>query len=448
MTVAVANVNSSNTSTWGDLILAVNYLADAMSSNTVTVGGTAATGNAVVNGSFQTTTMYANSISGGTIGASGVLTFTSNVVLSASQANVAANVSFSGANVTFSSPSIVSIPGGNSTYFGLGVNPATDKLTFYSLFQPSITTVANNDMLRYNGSNWVNVTPADVLDVLIANSASNGQVLSTASGVETLTNKTITTSGNNTITLNLGASGFTFSGNLANFNTSLSDGTFSTANNTLTLINKTINSANNTLNINLATANVSGNSAQFNAALSDATFLFDEDIATGIVKKTANSTYTAAVAGSDFVSPSVSITAGTGLSGGGTLSTTRTLSADISSNTEAIAGILNSKLITPQSLAATLNNLFDFAGSNELQFGDIIIKYGNHSCSGVNSTTVTFPEAFPNSIVHILVTPKILSSSGGLDSCPIVTGFPGLSSFTVSIPSKSSYSLYWMAIGT
>ena len=64
----------------------------------------------------------------------------------------------------------------------------------------------------------------------------------------------------------------TLTGTTAQFNTALSDDDFATLTNTVTLTNKTIDSASNTLTVDLSEATVTGTTAEFNTSLSDDNF--------------------------------------------------------------------------------------------------------------------------------------------------------------------------------
>src|SRR5210317_2661432 len=92
------------------------------------------------------------------------------------------------------------------------------------------------------------------------NSALSDGSFTSLAGTETLTNKTID-SANNTITLDLSEG--TLTGTLSEFNSALSDGSFASLAGTETLTNKSISLTNNT---------VTGTLAEFNSALSDGSF--------------------------------------------------------------------------------------------------------------------------------------------------------------------------------
>ena len=92
------------------------------------------------------------------------------------------------------------------------------------------------------------------------NTALSDDSFATLTNTVTLTNKTVNLSSN------------TLTGTTAQFNTALSDDSFATLTNTVTLTNKTIDSANNTLTVDLSEATVTGTTAEFNTALSDGSF--------------------------------------------------------------------------------------------------------------------------------------------------------------------------------
>jgi hypothetical protein len=101
------------------------------------------------------------------------------------------------------------------------------------------------------------------------NAAVSDANLASLAGPETLTNKTISL-GSNSI-----------SGTTAQFNAAITDGDFVTLNETETITNKTISLGNNTL---------SGTTAQFNTALSDSDFVTTGDVGTVTSTMIANGT--------------------------------------------------------------------------------------------------------------------------------------------------------------
>lgn len=72
----------------------------------------------------------------------------------------------------------------------------------------------------------------------------------------------------------------------------------------------------------------------------------------------------------EIVNSSRLISAGTGLTGGGSLAANRTLSADIASQSEAEAGTVSTKLMTPERVAQAIAALG--GASEELSAGDTI----------------------------------------------------------------------------
>lgn len=167
----------------------------------------------------------------------------------------------------------------------------------------------------------------------------------------TLENKTIS-SASNTITINLGSA--TVTGTTAQFNTALSDGSFATLAGTETLTNKTINLTSNTL---------TGTTAQFNTALSDGSFatLAGTETLTNKTINAANNTITGLttevdhdqttnfVANEHIDHTGVTLTAGTGLTGGGTIAASRTFNVDTASAANIRAGTAD-KVLTADGI--------------------------------------------------------------------------------------------------
>ena len=162
-----------------------------------------------------------------------------------------------------------------------------------------------------NGSNYVglkapNSISSDITFTLPGSDGTNGQVLQTdGSGNLTFGNvaSTLTivddTSTASTITLTtdtlslLGGTGIssTVSGDTVTF---AIDNTVVTTSGTQTLTNKTIDSASNTITVDLSEATVTGNTAEFNTALSDGSFatLAGTETLTNKTIDTANNTIT------------------------------------------------------------------------------------------------------------------------------------------------------------
>jgi len=157
-----------------------------------------------------------------------------------------------------------------------------NQMTTITIADDSSTTstITESDTLQFLGGTGISSTVSgDSVTFAIDNT------VTTNSGTQTLTNKTIDL-GNNTLT-----------GTTAEFNSALQDGSFATLAGTETLTNKTISSANNTITIteanisdlgayitasstntltnksfNLANNTLTGTTAEFNTALTDGSF--------------------------------------------------------------------------------------------------------------------------------------------------------------------------------
>ena len=97
-------VIDANTNSFQDLVDVAAEMATFLNAKTVSVDEQVTTGNAVVNGSIQSTTMYANTLSGGVIGNTQLLTISTNTAFT-SDVTIAGNTTITGnvtSNVTFS----------------------------------------------------------------------------------------------------------------------------------------------------------------------------------------------------------------------------------------------------------------------------------------------------------------------------------------------------------
>src|SRR5210317_1738441 len=165
------------------------------------------------------------------------------------------------------------------------------QMTTFTISDDSSTTstITQSDTLQFLGGTGIGSTVSgDTVTFAIDSS------VTTNSGTQTLTNKTID-SASNTLTLDLGEG--TLTGTTAEFNTALSDGSFATLAGSETLTNKVINTASNTITvveadisdlqsyiladssdtlqnkgIDLANNTLTGTTAEFNTALSDGSF--------------------------------------------------------------------------------------------------------------------------------------------------------------------------------
>jgi hypothetical protein len=182
MTWAVANTELTNT--FDNWRLRTNDLADAMSNVAITVDSNNAVGNAEVTGSFGATTLYANAITGGVIGAVTVLTITSNTLHGAQLAEFNANTKFSGANNFLGLAANLEITSSNATHNFFRANNSTNKMYFSQANTSDIADldksgIANNYIFIYN-----NVTEnfevgdasslAGVASITVSNTAPGG----------------------------------------------------------------------------------------------------------------------------------------------------------------------------------------------------------------------------------------------------------------------------------
>lgn len=156
MTISITPITVAS-STFGDWVATTNLIVDAISSNAVTVGGSAAVGDAVITGNFQVDTTFTDTISGGAIGSPATLTVSS-------VANVSNTLIVSGGNTQLGAFNTVHITGANTTHYLLGVDSVTNKLTLNQGAPIALSGVpANGQMLRWNGTAFEN-TDAIVVD--------------------------------------------------------------------------------------------------------------------------------------------------------------------------------------------------------------------------------------------------------------------------------------------
>jgi hypothetical protein len=176
MTITVSPV--SNNQTFGSWLTTTNRLANLISQNVVTsdssVGGSLTTGNSFVNGHFGAAFVYvANTLSGGNVSTSGVLTLLANVAISNGTSNVVTiTANSTESNVLITANNVAFVPSGNVTVGGntFVVNTAnvffsTTNIRFTN--SPLSGNITFNSNTTYNGS------------VIIANGSlgTNGSVL-------------------------------------------------------------------------------------------------------------------------------------------------------------------------------------------------------------------------------------------------------------------------------
>lgn len=136
---------------------------------------------------------------------------------------------------------------------------------------------------------------------------------------------------------------------------------------------------------------------------------------TGILKGNGTSAFTAASAGTDYVAPATTITAGTGLSGGGNLSTNRTLSLNLG-NANTWTG-LQTFANSSSTLASVFNTLYiggtatttiqgNTTGTSTIQ--------GFLNVTGTNSTS-TFSGALAATYLNVTGTSATSTFARGID---------------------------------
>ena len=155
-----------------------------------------------------------------------------------------------------SSSTSIPLGGGFSILGGTGITSSVSGSELTLDIDNTVTTNSGTQTLTNKtidlGNNTLTGTTAEF------NSALQDGSFATLAGTETLTNKTIS-SANNTITIT---------------ESNISDlGSYITASSTDTLSNKTIDSVNNTITLDLSEGTLTGTLAEFNTAVSDATLV-------------------------------------------------------------------------------------------------------------------------------------------------------------------------------
>lgn len=160
MPITVAN--TLTTSTFDFWRNRTNELAHSMTNFVVTVDSNTATGNAVVNGTIQATTLIANTVRGGTIASVGTLTIASNLSITSSTllvGNATSNVVITPNSFTLSNASFVTTGG-----ISLGNASANVVLTGNSVTVTNGSVVVSSGNITVsNATSNVFISPAGVL---------------------------------------------------------------------------------------------------------------------------------------------------------------------------------------------------------------------------------------------------------------------------------------------
>lgn len=158
------------------------------------------------------------------------------------------------------------------------------------------------------------------------------------------------------------------------------------------------------------------------------------------------------------VSTSRTLSAGTGLSGGGDLSINRTISADVASEAEAVAGTSNSKLITPLRLQQVINGLsmpsfshdalwipgLAFVGTGPSMSGTRtrLSVFGNYDSSGRLGNAVILPSGHYG-MTDFVLPPTLAPGTGVINLQWHVAVNGGGVNFTSYVEAYSNQSLSW-----
>jgi len=142
MTLPLSPINP-NTNTFSDWLFRTNQMANAFSTIAVTTNDSV-NGDVVIVGTSRANTLFADNISGGELGNTDVLVFSSNTVANGSLSTFNANTRFDGANNFFANVGNIQVGGVSNTDYVLAANTTTGKLRYIAT--PELD--ANGDLVH------------------------------------------------------------------------------------------------------------------------------------------------------------------------------------------------------------------------------------------------------------------------------------------------------------
>src|SRR6056300_725722 len=240
-----------------DTTVTDNQVSIAIDSTVTTNSGTQTLTNKTINSASNTITITESDISdlGSYITASSTDTLTNKTFDANGTGNSISNIEVADLASGVLDTDLASVSASDDTLASAKAIKAyvdtqtASQMTTFTISDDSSTTstITQSDTLQFLGGTGIGSTVSgDTVTFAIDSS------VTTNSGTQTLTNKTID-SASNTLTLDLGEG--TLTGTTAEFNTALQDGSFATLAGTETLTNKTINASSNTLS-NIANASL------------------------------------------------------------------------------------------------------------------------------------------------------------------------------------------------
>lgn len=170
MTIAIAN--TSNSSTFQFWLDRTNELADAMSNKVITVQSNTTSGNATVNGIFSATTLSANTLRGGNVTTTTVLTVSSNLNISGTKLSVGDNVYFTSTDVNVTNSSSNSTATINASSINLGNSTSNVVVNSSSIYVNNLLVVPS-----YSNSVTTTGTSSQLIDSFSLTTSSGAEYI-------------------------------------------------------------------------------------------------------------------------------------------------------------------------------------------------------------------------------------------------------------------------------